>query len=73
MKKTFCYLPTPRELIKAEKILLDADIEVIVRPSPDHIFGLCGMAIDVNDNDIGYIVSLLEAAGLKITIKEYIK
>ena len=29
MVKTFCYLQTPRDLIKAEKILLDAGIEVL--------------------------------------------
>lgn len=70
MKKTFCYLQTPRELIRAEKILLDADIDVVIRPAPEPIFGLCSMAIDVENTDLVFIVSLLEAAGLKLTINE---
>lgn len=70
MNKSFCYLKTPRDLIKAEKILADAGIEVIVRPAPEPIFGVCNMAIDIKDNDKVYIVSLLEAAGLVVLIKD---
>ena len=70
MTKSFCYLKTPRDLIKAEKILSDAGIEVIVRPAPEPIFGVCNMAIDIEDNDKVYIVSLLEAAGLVVLIKD---
>ena len=70
MIKSFCYLKTPRDLIKAEKILSDAGIDVIVRPAPEPIFGVCNMAIDIRDNDKVYIVSLLEAAGLVVLIKE---
>ena len=70
MVKSFCYLQTPRDLIKAEKILLDAGIEVVVRPAPEPVFGVCNMAIDVEDKDKSYIISLLEAAGLVATIKE---
>lgn len=69
MAKTFCYLQTPRDLIKAEKILLDAGIEVIVRPAPEPVFGVCNMAIDVDDDKKDEIISLLEAAGLLVTIK----
>ena len=64
MVKSFCYLQTPRDLIKAEKILMDAGIEVVIRPAPEPVFGVCNMAIDIEDNDKVYIVSLLEAAGL---------
>jgi len=70
MVKSFCYLQTPRDLIKAEKILMDAGIEVVIRPAPERVFGTCNMAIDVEDNDKVYIVSLLEAAGLVVTIKD---
>lgn len=70
MVKSFCYLQTPRDLIKAEKILLDAGIEVVVRPAPEPVFGVCNMAIDIEDNDKVYIVSLLEAAGLVVKIKD---
>ena len=70
MTKSFCYLKTPRDLIKAEKILSDAGIEVIVRPAPEPIFGVCNMAIDIKYNDKVYIVSLLEAAGLVVLIKD---
>ena len=66
MVKSFCYLQTPRDLIKAEKILMDAGIEVVVRP----VFGVCNMAIDIEDNDKVYIVSLLEAAGLMVKVKD---
>lgn len=70
MKKKLCYLKTPRDLIKAEKILLDAGIEVLIRPAPEAVFGLCNMAIDIKNNDEVYIVTLLEAAGLPVIIKE---
>ena len=70
MTKSFCYLKTPSDLIKAEKILSDAGIEVIVGPAPEPIFGVCNMAIDIKDNDKVYIVSLLEAAGLVVLIRD---
>lgn len=70
MIKTLCYLQTPRDLIKAEKVLLDAGIEVVIRPAPEPVFGVCNMAIDIEDNDKVYIVTLLEAAGLPVKIKE---
>ena len=70
MLKSFCYLQTPRDLIKAEKILMDAGIEVVVRPAPEPVFGVCNMAIDIEDNDKVYIVSLLEAAGLMVKVKD---
>ncbi|WP_295155734.1 putative Se/S carrier-like protein [uncultured Brachyspira sp.] len=70
MSRTFCYLQTPRDLIKAEKILLDAGIEVIVRPAPEHIFGVCNMAIDIDDYKKEDIIFLLESAGLLVTIKD---
>ena len=41
-----------------------------MRPAPEPIFGVCNMAIDIKDNDKVYIVSLLEAAGLVVLIKE---
>lgn len=71
MSKRYCYLQTPRDLIKAEKILLDANIEVTIRPVKEPIFGLCNMAIEINKGeDIVYIVSILEAAGMLVTIKD---
>lgn len=70
MLKSFCYLQTPRDLIKAEKILLDAGIEVVVRPAPEPVFGVCNMAIDIENNDKSYIISLLESAGLIVAVKE---
>lgn len=70
MLRSFCYLQTPRDLIKAEKILLDAGIEVVVRPAPEPVFGVCSMAIDIEDKDKIHIISLLESAGLVVTIKE---
>lgn len=70
MVKSFCYLQTPRDLIKAEKILLDAGIEVVVRPAPEPVFGVCNMAIDIEGHDREHIISLLEAAGLIVVIKD---
>lgn len=70
MSRSYCYLQTPRDLIKAEKILLDAGIEVIVRPAPEPVFGVCNMAIDIEDKDKLHIISLLESAGLVLTIKD---
>ncbi len=70
MSKTFCYLQTPRDLIKAEKILLDAGIEVVVRPAPEPVFGVCNMAIDMDKDKTEEIIHLLEKAGLMVTIKE---
>ena len=70
MVKSFCYLQTPRDLIKAEKILMDAGIEVVVRTEPEPVFGVCNMANDIEDNDKVYIVSVLEAAGLMVKVKD---
>lgn len=71
MSKRYCYLQTPRDLIKAEQILLDAGIEVTIRPVKEAVFGLCNMAIEIDKGeDIVYIVSILEAAGMLVTIKD---
>ncbi len=59
MSKVYCYLKTPREIIKAERILLDSNIELVIRPSLEKIFGVCSMAIEINLEDKEKVIDLL--------------
>ena len=59
MNKIYCYLKTPREIIKAEKILLEANIEVVIRPSTEKIFGVCSMAIEIDSKNKERVLELL--------------
>lgn len=70
MKKMFCYLQTPRELIKAEKILIESNIKVAVRPAIHNVFGVCNMALEVGESDLGLAIQLLEASDLLVLVRE---
>ena len=46
--------------IKSEKLLLDAEIKVTVRPLPPEIKAGCGIALAINENELFTSKALLE-------------
>lgn len=51
---------TTQAALRAEEALLDGGVEVTVVPKPPSLAGLCGLALEIEDEALPYARVLLE-------------